>query len=155
MLKRIPLYPLLISIFPILSLASFNIQEIFISAMVRPLLASLIFGMIVYGIAYLVTKDIHRAALISSVILLFFFAYGHGYDALEDITVSGIALFRHRTLVPVLGLIVLGMVFIFSKCNLHRFADLSLVHDWFVSHPSIDCQSYESKYNDYIRCSIG
>jgi hypothetical protein len=111
MLKRIPLYPLLISIFPILSLASFNIQEIFISAMVRPLLASLIFGMIVYGIAYLVTKDIHRAALISSVILLFFFAYGHGYDALEDITVSGIALFRHRTLVPVLGLIVLGMVF--------------------------------------------
>jgi hypothetical protein len=115
MLKRIPLYPLLISIFPILSLTSYNIHEIFLSAMIRPLFASLLVGVIVYVLAYLVTKDIHRAALISSILLLFFFAYGHLYDALEDVTVSGLALFRHRTLVPVLGLILLGIIFLAGR----------------------------------------
>ena len=110
MLKRIPFYPIFISLFPILSLASYNIQEIFVSAMIRPLVASLLFGAMIYGLMYLLTKDIQRAALISFIILLFFFAYGHVYDALEDVTVSGLAVFRHRTLIPVLGLIVLGMI---------------------------------------------
>lgn len=110
MLKRTPLYPLLLSIFPILSLASYNIHEIFVSAMVRPLIASLLFGMILYGLIFLVTREIHRAALIASILLLFFFAYGHFYDAVEDITISGVSLFRHRMLVPLLGLIVFGMI---------------------------------------------
>jgi len=112
MLKRIPLYPLLLSIFPVLSLASYNIHEIFVSAMFRPLIASLLLGVIAYGLAYLLTKDIHRAALASSLVLLLFFAYGHIYDALEDLTVSGAAIFRHRTLLPALSLIVLLFLFL-------------------------------------------
>lgn len=110
MLKKFPYYPLLIAIFPILSLTSHNILQIFISAMFRPLIASLLLGVIVYGLAYLLTKNIHRAALISSVVLLFFFAYGRLYDAVEDWTIAGAAVFRHRTLAPILGLIVLGIV---------------------------------------------
>src|SRR5215216_2501183 len=112
MLRRIPLYPILIAAFPVLSLASYNIREIFVSAMFRPLVASLLLGMILYGLAYLFTTDIHRAALISAIILLSFFAYGHIYDALEDLTISGAALFRHRTLLPALGLIVLLLLFL-------------------------------------------
>src|SRR5512138_1460552 len=111
MLKKIPYYPLLIAIFPILSLTSHNILQIFVSAMFRPLIASLLLGVIVYGLAYLLTKNIHRAALISSIVLLFFFAYGHIYDAVEDWTIGGAVLFRHRTLVPILGLIVLGIIY--------------------------------------------
>ena len=110
MLKRIPFYPLFLSIFPILSLASYNIHEIFVSAIFRPLIASLLLGGGVYGLAYLFTRDIHRAALISSIILLFFFTYGHLYDAVEDITIAGATVFRHRTLVPVLILIILGIL---------------------------------------------
>src|SRR5512147_2793656 len=105
MLKRFPLYPLLISVFPVLSLTSYNIQEIFVSAMFRPLGVSVLLGVILYAAAYLLMKDIHRAALLSSLILLLFFAYGHIYDALEDLTVSGAAIFRHRTLLPALSLI--------------------------------------------------
>ena len=112
MLKRIPVYPILISVFPVLSLASYNIQEIFVSAMFRPLVASLLIGAITYGLAYLLTKDIHRAALMSSFVLLLFFAYGHIYDALEDLTISGATIFRHRTLLPALGLIVLLLLFL-------------------------------------------
>lgn len=111
MLKKFPYYPVLLAIFPILSLTSYNIREIFISAMFRPLVASLLLGIIVYSLAYLFSKDIHRAALVSSVILLFLLAYGHLYDAVEDWTVGGAAVFRHRTLVPLLGLIVLWIVY--------------------------------------------
>ena len=63
MLKRIPYYPLFLSVFPILSLTSYNIHEIFLSAMLRPWIASLLFGAVVYGFAYLLTRDLHRAAL--------------------------------------------------------------------------------------------
>ena len=112
MLKRTPLYPFLIAIFPILSLASYNIHEIFVSAIFRPLIASLLLGVFVYGLAYLVTRELHRAALLASIVLLFFFAYGHLYDAVEDWTISGVALFRHRTLIPALGLIVLGILYL-------------------------------------------
>jgi hypothetical protein len=111
MFKKFPYYPLLIVIFPVLSLTSHNILQIFVSAMFRPLIASLLLGVVVYGFAYLLTKNIHRAALISSIILLFFFAYGHIYDAVEDWTIGGAVLFRHRTLVPILGLIVLGIIY--------------------------------------------
>ena len=65
MLKRTPLYPFLIAIFPILSLASYNIHEIFVSAIFRPLIASLLLGVFVYGLAYLVTRELHRAALLA------------------------------------------------------------------------------------------
>src|SRR5512138_1815165 len=100
MLKKIPYYPLLIAIFPILSLTSHNILQIFVSAMFRPLIASLLLGIVVYGLVYLLTKNIHRAALISSALLLFFLTYGRLYDAVEDWTIGGAAAIRHRTLVP-------------------------------------------------------
>ena len=112
MLKRTPLYPLLICIFPILSLASYNIHEIFVSAIFRPLIASLLLGVFIYGLVYLVTREFHRAALLASILLLFFFAYGHLYDAVEDWTFSGVAVFRHRTLIPALSLIALGILYL-------------------------------------------
>ena len=110
MLKRIPIYPLLISAFPILSLASYNIHEIFVSAIFRPLIASLLLGAVVYGLVYLLLRDIHRVALIAAILLLFFFTYGHIYDAVEDLTIAGVVIFRHRTLVPVLSLLILGIM---------------------------------------------
>ena len=38
---------------------------IFVSAIFRPLIASLLLGVFVYGLAYLVTRELHRAALLA------------------------------------------------------------------------------------------
>jgi hypothetical protein len=111
MLKKIPLYPLLLSAFPVLSLAGYNIREIFVSAIFRPLSVSLLLALVVYGFAYLITREIHRSALVSSILLLLFFAYGQFYAAIEDVTIVGVVVFRHRTLIPVTGLIELIVVF--------------------------------------------
>lgn len=123
MIKRFPVYPLLISAFSIVSLASHNIQEIFVSALIRPLTASLLLGGIVYLLAYLITRNVHRAALISSVILLLFFAYGYVYDAVEDLTISGAAVFRHRTLFPAIA--ALGLVLTYFAWRIKNPASIT------------------------------
>lgn len=115
MFKKIPLYPLLFSVFPVFSLAAHNIHEIFGSAVLRPLLASLLLAVAVYGLTYLIVRDIHRSALISSILLLLFFVYGQLYTALEDLTVFEIAVFRHRTLVPVIVLMGLAIVLLMLR----------------------------------------
>lgn len=111
MMKKIPMYPILIALFSVLSLTSYNIREIFIGGIVRPLVFSLLVAGIIYWIAFLAVRNIHRAALISAAALLLFFTYGQVYSAFEGKTILGLALFRHRVLFPLFLLIGAGGVF--------------------------------------------
>ncbi|HEY3476420.1 MAG TPA: hypothetical protein VGK56_17530 [Anaerolineales bacterium] len=59
-------------------------------------------------ISYGILRDWNRAALVTSILLILFFSYGHVYIALKSINISGFYLFRHRTLIPIwLGLSLL------------------------------------------------
>ena len=111
MLKKNPCYPFIFSIFPILSLAAYNIGEISLDVVFRPLVLSLLFCVIIMGLTWLIFRDWSRTALSVLIVLLLFFSYGHIYNALEDSTFSNISIFRHRTLVPVLGLVLVIAVF--------------------------------------------
>ncbi len=51
-------------------------------------------------ILYAIFRDWRRAALLSTILLISFFAYGHVYILIKGIQVGGFYLFRHRTLVP-------------------------------------------------------
>ncbi len=108
MLKKFPFYPLLFSIFPVLSLAAHNIEEISPDLVLRPLVVSLLLGAAIFGVMWLFLRDWPRAALAGFVVLLFLFTYGQFYNALEDLTLSNVSIFRHRTLLP---LFVFFMVF--------------------------------------------
>ena len=107
MLKKFPLYPILFSIFPVLSLAGYNIDEISLDVIPRPLFVFLFVGLLLFGVAKLIFRDWHRAALAVFVIFFFFFIYGQLYNIVEDVTIGGISLFRHRTLLPLLILLLL------------------------------------------------
>jgi hypothetical protein len=116
MLKKQPLYPILIALFSVLSLTSYNIREIFIGGIVRPLAFSLLAAGIVYWIAFLAVRNVHRAALVSAAVLLLFFTYGQVYSAFEGKTILGLALFRHRVLVPLFLVIsALGVIWILRR----------------------------------------
>lgn len=108
MLKRRPFYAILFSIFPVLSLTAHNIREIAPGDFIRPLLASAFLGFFALFCAWLVLRDWHRASLLTLLFLVLFFTYGHIYNALEDATVGDISIFRHRSLAPLWGLILLG-----------------------------------------------
>ena len=110
MLKKSPLYPILFALFTVLSLTAYNIREIFIGEVWRPLLFSLLLVVLINGLIYLGVRHLHRAALISVLLLFLFFSYGQVYSAFEGKTVLGVAIFRHRILFPffmVLGLAVI------------------------------------------------
>jgi hypothetical protein len=107
MLKNIPLYPVLFASFSVLSLTAFNIGQIFIGEAMRPLVVSLALAGILFGGFHRILRNIHQAALISTLLLFHFFTYGQLYSAFE----GQAGVFRHRILFPVYLLIGLVAVF--------------------------------------------
>ncbi len=99
-MKKIPFYPLLIALFPVLALYSANMDDVRISYLFRPLIFSLTVGVVVFGILMAIFRKWHRAALVSILVLLLFFTYGHVYYALRTIPNIGLAISRNRFLIP-------------------------------------------------------
>lgn len=106
--QSLPFHPFLFAAYPILALLAFNISEVDFSSGLRPLGFSVIAAGLLMSISYLIYRDWKRAALISAIIVIWFFSYGHVYLMLKGVNLNGLYLFRHRTLVPIwLGLAVL------------------------------------------------
>lgn len=107
-LRAFPIHPFTFAVYPILALLAFNIAEVNISSGIRPLLLSVFMAGILVLILYGVFRDWQRAALVSTLILILFYAYGHVYILLKGVNIGGFYLFRHRTLIPLwIGLAVL------------------------------------------------
>lgn len=116
MLKRFPFYPLVFSVFPVLSLAAHNVGEISLDVVFRPLILSFLLCAVIFGVTWLFLRDWSRSALVVLVILFLFFSYGQIYNALESLTFSNIFIFRHRTLLPLFVLLmVVGLFWIVRK----------------------------------------
>jgi hypothetical protein len=72
---------------------------------------SLALGLLVFVAMRLALRDIDRAAVAASLVTLLALSYGHLYDGLKAIGLSGTTIVRHRYLVPaVVVLILLGVV---------------------------------------------
>jgi hypothetical protein len=76
-----PLYPLLYSIFPVLSMFSNNLFHTYAYTIITPLIFSFLLGLISLLVFKRWFNDWHSAALTSSVTLLLFFSYGHILDS--------------------------------------------------------------------------
>jgi hypothetical protein len=103
---KAPVYPFLIAIYPILALAARNIHEISVAVIWRPMLASLLLGGLVLGLSGLLLHNWHRAALLSSIVLLLILSYGQVYDVLESVKMPGPLQLRHLLFGAVWGLLL-------------------------------------------------
>ena len=90
-IKNFPWHPYLLAIFPTLALLSYNIGEIKMGEALRALLVSLAAAILLTVILRLIVKDMHKAAAISSFILVLFFSYGHIYNILEANSLAGVS----------------------------------------------------------------
>jgi hypothetical protein len=102
------LYPLAISLAPVLSLLAENYGEISPDLSYRSFVvvtAATLLGLLVLGLAL---RDLARAAALVSAGAILFFAYGHVYAALETVHVLGVQVGRHRHLLPAFTLLLLG-----------------------------------------------
>lgn len=79
-----PWYPLAISAYPVLALLAANAGQVGPDAGVRPLLASVLFGGVLYFILWLVLRQVHKAAFLAAVWLALFFSYGHIYIYIDE-----------------------------------------------------------------------
>jgi hypothetical protein len=114
-LQRFPLHPFLFAIYPVLALLAFNISEVDFSSGLRPLVLSVLIAGLLISIFYLFYRDGGRAALISTILLILFFSYGHIYILLKGVEVGGFYLFRHRTLIPIWMILTVLAVWLTSR----------------------------------------
>jgi hypothetical protein len=98
--KRIPLYPILFAMFPVLALLGNNIHEVNPGVALRSLLISIAGALVILLIARLALGNWAKAALAATWLLLLFFTYGHLYSWLKELGGIGIQLARHRYLLP-------------------------------------------------------
>lgn len=105
-LQRFPVHPFLFAVYPILALLAVNVSEVETASGWRPLLLSLFAAELLTLTMYAIFRDWKRAALLSTIVLILFYSYGHLYIFLKGVNLGGLYLFRHRTLIPIW--IVLG-----------------------------------------------
>jgi hypothetical protein len=99
MLKRFPLAPFALAIFPILSMLASNVKEVSLTVVIRPMLISLMVTMLLLVVFRLVLRRWDKASLVTSFILVLFYSYGQVYSWLEQNPVAGFSLGRHRYLI--------------------------------------------------------
>src|ERR1041384_6720197 len=68
--------PFLFAIQPIWHLFLINSTEVYFSETVRSILASVLFGVVVLGILYLLMRDWRKASAVASLFILLFFLFG-------------------------------------------------------------------------------
>jgi hypothetical protein len=102
------LHPLLFAIYPVLALWANNFSRIQGELVIRPLVTSLIAGIIIFVILRALLKNNIQAALLCTLIFLLYFSYGHIYSLIEDKSIFSFVIGRHRYLAG-LWLLILGV----------------------------------------------
>src|SRR5215510_13980314 len=99
-LRKVVLHPFLLGLYVVLGLLIPNFDQVEWTVVIRPL--AVIFGvaLLLILLLWVFTRDWIKASLIVTLFFVLFFSYGHIYAALKSVSISGMFLFRHRTLIP-------------------------------------------------------
>jgi len=104
-------HPFLWAIYPPLALLGLNIDQIAPRMAVRTVLISILGTAITLVVMRLVLRSWHKAAVMTSVMVIAFYTYGHVYALVEDKQVFGILLGRHRFLAGIY-LVLLAVILV-------------------------------------------
>ena len=144
-MSRVPVFPVLIALFPMLSLLANNIEEISQQVAIRSLTIITASAVIALILLWLAVRQWARAGIIVSVVAILFFSYGHAYDWLEPVHLAGIQLGRHRYLLPLwVTLIVLSTWVVLRLKRPHEFVSrLNLLAGILVAIPLIQIHYFQ------------
>lgn len=122
----IPFHPILFSIFPILFIFSNNISHLSWEQVQNPTLWTLLLTATVWFSLKILYRNIYKAAIVTSWLVVLFFAYGPAYDFLGNIQLT----FQSHWLFLSLWLLsgALGIL-ILNRCN-ETIKPLSLAVNW-------------------------
>lgn len=112
---RLPLYPFLVAVSPVIALAAVNVEQMTPSEAARPLAVLLLGEAALMALLFLATRNWHKAALLALCWTLLFIAYGQVYETLERATLLGEPLGRHRYLMPIWAAAAAGSVWLVRR----------------------------------------
>ncbi|HEY9078355.1 MAG TPA: hypothetical protein VIO61_17600 [Anaerolineaceae bacterium] len=103
-----PFYIVLTSAYPALQLISQNLKEVAFWVVWRPLGISIVAGVLLYLLLWLMARNSIKAGAITVYLLLLFYSYGHVYKLAGTIPFIGAVLSRQRYLLPIFVLMAAG-----------------------------------------------
>jgi hypothetical protein len=115
--NKLPLYPFLFALYPILFLLSNNIEQISIGVTVRPIIISLISTFVIWLILGLILRNYQKSALITGIFVFLFFIYGHITQAMGEFHffLLGRYIGKNKTMIPLMSLLFLVSSFFVIK----------------------------------------
>ncbi len=115
------IHPFLVGSFPILFLYSLNLGQVSFSQILIPLVLTNLFSLLILVTLGNGLRNVGKAGAILSFFLIWFFSYGHIYE-----TAGKYLPVRHRHLIGISGLGLLGCFVMLAKCR----GDLKGVTRW-------------------------
>ncbi len=113
-IASVPVHPLLAAAYPVVFLFATNADEqVTLQPLWIPLLVAMAGAAAVTGLLWLLVRDLRRAALLATVLVIGFFGYGHLW-----LTVSGVIAVQWPVVLGWLGLIGIGL---FAAWHAGRF----------------------------------
>ena len=111
------LYPILFGLYPILALISHNSAEMDFTTGMRALVASAVFTLLLNTILFLLIRDAPKTALLTSLIILLFYSYGHFNLLGREWTFFSLSIGRHRTLLPIYFMLLILVSWLILRTN--------------------------------------
>jgi hypothetical protein len=97
--SRVPFYPVILSLFPVLTLLAQNADDTRLVSASRSILISAAGGLLIYLLLAAVLRSWERAAIIATAAWVGTLSYGHIYRVLDELQPFGFDLARHRYLI--------------------------------------------------------
>jgi hypothetical protein len=123
--RRFPFHPLLFATFPVLYLFVANAERVRFGKVVQPLLVIILCVTIVVAIAFVVFRDLRKAAVVGSGFAILALSYGHMWTATQDDTIAGFVVGRDMFLLPLYA--VLGLLFVLWAWRMRSAGEVTLI----------------------------
>jgi hypothetical protein len=111
----VPIHPFLAGLYPVFVLYYINIKEVLPAAIGQAVLTSFVITGLVSIFYLLIFRSWKKAAMLVSFTLLLIFTYGHIFNLIEGVTVSGFMIGRHRNALLVWIIISLVGLYYLAK----------------------------------------
>lgn len=122
------IHPIIFAIFPILFLYKHNVDRLSPEVVIVPLIVSISATVVCWLVLTLLLKDVRRAGILTSVLLIMLFSYGHVRDLLIDsfIVIGNNEISPNRFFFPIwaLFILVVGYATIRTQKNLTKISTL-------------------------------
>ncbi len=115
LLRNIPFHTFFLAASPIVSLLAYNIDQIYAQDALKPLIISLVITTALLSGWRIISGNWQLAGLLTSLLVVWFFLYGHLYIPLKSVSVFGLVLGRHRYLLVIWTGIIIAIGYWLSK----------------------------------------